>query len=297
MPRVLLTWALPLLAAATPAPAADDLPPPQRDFLEATCLGCHDAASRKGGLDLGALKFDENDPANLARWVDVHDRLRDGLMPPKGADPADPAAKKAFLNAVAGRLTRVDQDRARTVGRAVWRRLNRYEYENTVRDLLAAPWLQLRDKLPEDGEAFRFNKTGSALVISHVQMSRYLGAAEYALREATAPQPARPKTETKRYYARDQRNLIGKMKFGPFNSRPERATFPLLDWDAQVDVLEGKAPVTVGPSDPKTREREAFGVVASSYEPIEPKFDAFKAPVAGRYKLRFSAYTFWAGPR
>ena len=39
-----------------------------------------------------------------------------------------------------------------------------------------------------------------------------------------------------------------------------------------------------------------MGVVASTYEPIEIKFSSFKAPVAGRYKLRFSAYTFWAGP-
>ena len=38
------------------------------------------------------------------------------------------------------------------------------------------------------------------------------------------------------------------------------------------------------------------GVVASTYEPIEIKFSSFKAPMAGRYKLRFSAYSFWAGP-
>ena len=54
--------------------------------------------------------------------------------------------------------------------------------------------------------------------------------------------------------------------------------------------------MSVGEADPETREREAFGVVASSYEPIEPRFDAFRAPSTGRYRLRFSAYSFWAGP-
>src|SRR5215470_7973675 len=71
-------------------------------------------------------------------------------------------------------------------GRSVLRRLNRYEYENTVRDLLSAPWLQLRDSLPEDGLVNRFNKSGQALDVSHVQMARYMEAAELAIRAVVA---------------------------------------------------------------------------------------------------------------
>ena len=77
--------------------------------------------------------------------------------------------------------------------------MNRYEYENTLRDLLDAPWLQIKDMLPEDGLSARFNKVGDALDVSHVQMSRYLAAADYALREAMAKQSTRPETTTKRY--------------------------------------------------------------------------------------------------
>ncbi len=284
---------LTLVSAACPAA---DLPPSQREFLEESCVGCHDEASRKGGLDLTDLEFDPTDPAKFAKWVAIHDRVRDGEMPPKTEGPLDPDRQRAFLADLSGRLAAADHERDRNAGRSVWRRLNRYEYEYTVRDLLGAPWLQLRDKLPEDGEAHRFNKSGGALDVSHVQMARYLGAAEYALREATATRADRPEPRTVRYYAREQPNLVRKMKFGPFNGRPERATFPLLGQEAQPEVLNEKAPATVGASDPETREREAFGVVASSYEPIEPKFDRFRAPSAGRYKLRFSAYSFWAGP-
>jgi mono/diheme cytochrome c family protein len=284
-----------LLAVAAASPAAD-LSPPHREFLVENCTGCHDAGVRKGGLDLTALRFDPADPATFARWVTVHDRVRDGEMPPKSAGPPEPADRRAFLAGLSDRLAAADRELARTAGRAVWRRLNRYEYENTLRDLLAAPWLQLRDKLPEDGEAHRFNKSGAALDVSHVQMARYLAAAEYALREVTATRTDRPEAATVRYYAREQPYLVRKMKFGPFNRSPERATFPLLGTEAQADVLDETAPVTVGAADPRTREREAFGVVASSYEPIEPKFDAFRAPSAGRYTLRFSAYSFWAGP-
>ncbi len=127
-------------------------------------------------------------------------------------------------------------------------------------------------------------------------MARYLGAAEYALREVTVNRTERPESKAVRYYARDQPNLVRLMKFGPFNRSPERSTFPLLGAKVQQDVLEEKVPATVGDADPMVREQEAFGVVASSYEPIEPKFTRFRAPSAGRYKLRFSAYSFWAGP-
>src|ERR1051326_5785685 len=80
-------------------------------------------------------------------------------------------------------LFAVEEARVRREGRSTWRRMNRYEYENTLRDLLDAPWLQIKEMLPEDGLSARFNKVGDALDVSHVQMSRYLAAAGYALRE------------------------------------------------------------------------------------------------------------------
>ena len=60
------------------------------------------------------------------------------------------------------------------------RRLNRSEYENALRDMLHAPWLLISDQLPEDGEAFRFNKVSTALDVSYVHLTRYMAAAESA---------------------------------------------------------------------------------------------------------------------
>ncbi|HUP81446.1 MAG TPA: DUF1592 domain-containing protein, partial [Pirellula sp.] len=100
---------------------------------------------------------------------------------------------------------------------------------------------------------------------------------------------------TKRFYAREQSGFNRKVRYSEFNRSPERATFPLIDYDADLEVLNDKdKPFSVGETDPEKREREAFGVVASSYEPIEPRFNGFKAPESGRYKLRFKGYTFWA---
>jgi hypothetical protein len=267
-----------------------------RDFLEAHCYACHDSQTRKGGLDLTALKLDLADDKVFATWVKVHDRVLAGEMPPGKTARPDEGTRAAFLKALARPMIEADDGRVRREGRAAWRRMNRYEYENTLRDLLGAPWLQVKELLPEDGEAFRFNKVGEALGVSHVQMGRYLAAAEYALREVLAHETTRPATTVKRFYAREQPAFFRKVEFSQFNRASERATFPLLGDAADLSVLKRAAPMTVGAADPAKRELESMGVVASTYEPLEIRFNQFKAPVSGRYKLRVCAQSFWAGP-
>ncbi len=268
-----------------------------RAFLEANCFVCHNSTNKKAGLDLTALKDDYADAASFATWVKVHDRVYEKEMPPKAAPQPDDIARAAFLKNLASPLIAADAARIRREGRAVWRRMNRYEYENTLRDLLGAPWLQVKELLPEDGEANRFNKSGTALGVSHVQISRYLTAAEYALREVMARSEQQPEIVTKRYYAREQKAFTSHVEFSQFNTASERATFPLIGNAADVTVLKKEAPMTVGAADPAKRELESMGVVASSYEPLEIRFNQFKAPVPGRYKLRLSAHSFWAGPQ
>ncbi|HYE99343.1 MAG TPA: DUF1592 domain-containing protein, partial [Planctomycetota bacterium] len=192
---------------------------------------------------------------------------------------------------LAGPMVEADRERERREGRSTWRRLNRHEYESTLRDLLGLPWLEVKEMLPEDGEAHRFNKVGDALDISHVQMAQYLAAAEHALRASMADSIERPATSVTRYYARDSTSLTNRMFYNEFNRSPERATFPVLGYDPQPDVRTKKAPMTR----PEDREREAVGVVAGAYEPLEPKFSQFKVPRDGRYKLRLRAYSVWVG--
>ena len=276
--------------------AAAPLPKATQAFIDKHCASCHDDVEKKGDLDLTALALNPSDPKNFATWVKVHDHVRSGEMPPKKKERPAAGELEKFIGTLTAELTTAERARSAGEGRATRRRLNRYEYENALRDLLQAPWLQVRDSLPEDGEAFRFNKIGEALDISHVQMARYLAAADYALRQVVARDVTRPATDVKRYYAREQRSFTGPMKFSVFNTSPERATFPTLGFAPQPEVRAGTAPATVGAKDPEKRELEGVGVVAGNYEPIEPKFNSFKAPVAGRYKLRFSAHSVWVGP-
>jgi len=298
-----LALALGAMWALNPKPqhVGADSPPGRsttvvRDFLQSHCYACHDSRAKKGDLDLSSLKSDLDDARNFARWVKAHDRVRDGEMPPKGMPQPDEATRAAFLKALAEPMIAADDARARREGRATWRRMNRYEYENTLRDLLGAPWLQVKELLPEDGEAFRFNKVGEALEVSHVQMSRYLAAAEYALREVMAPDATRLPTRTTRYYAREQSSFASRCVLEWFKSDPERRTYPILGEQPDFEWLESKVPLAAGAAKPERRELEAMGVVASTYEPLDVNFDGFKASVSGRYKLRMMAHSFWAGP-
>ena len=271
--------------------AAEDRPLPaaMAAFLEAHCTGCH-GEQKKGGLDLAALPFQPEQPRNLEAWVKVFDRVATGEMPPKKA--LDPAERRPVTETLAAALLAAEQGRAARDGRSARRRLNRGEYENVLRDLLQVPWLEIEDALPEDGVAFRFNKSAEALDVSHVQVARYLAAAEAALRLATAAAPQRPPTLTTRHYARDQSSFTDKMFYNPFNNSPERATFPVHGYKGQPGVRRKTAPMV----DPKSREYEGVGLVCGAYEPVEPKFNRFTAPVAGRYKLRFRTHTAWVGP-
>jgi len=279
----------PALRAAPPASLAP--------FLEDHCAQCHDAQEKKGGLDLDALAFQPDDLKNFAEWVKVHDRVSDHEMPPKKKKQPAPAETDAFLKALAQPLIAADRKREATEGRSTMRRLNRYEYENTVRDLLGAPWLRIKDMLPEDGEAFRFNKVGDALDVSHVHLAQYLGAADFALRDVLGSKLTKPENKVLRYYAREQSSFTRRIQVSALDRAPERRVFPILGLaQADIPVLDGKAPTTVGASNPALREQEAMGVVSSSYQPIEISFSSFKPAVSGHYKLRFSAFSFWAGP-
>jgi hypothetical protein len=273
------------------------LPPAIYDYTDKYCSSCHNDEDKKGRLDLTSLPLDLTASADFAAWIKVHDRLNVGEMPPKEKKRPDAAETAAFLAAL--RSTLVTEDRAliASEGRATQRRLNGYEYENALRDLLSAPWLQIRGQFPEDGESNRFNKVGDALDVSHVHMARYMGAADYAMRQALTVQLEQVPTTTTRYYARDQRTLTAKFTPNPFNSSPDRMTYPLLLREPQHAVRMSAEPITVGASDPAKRELEAVGWVSSNYVTgFTYRWDGFRAPVAGRYRIRFSGYTMWAAP-
>ncbi len=276
-----LPFSLPGLYAQQPTETINN-------FLNTHCLDCHSDAGGESSFDITSLKWEMGD--DFQKLVRIYDRVVEGEMPPKSEPVPASDLTAEFLSELSDSLNRMDGQRIHSDGRAMKRRLNRYEFENSLRDLLNLPWIQIRDMLPEDGELYRFNKSGEALDVSHVQLSRYMSAADYALRQALTVKMERPERSVKRYYARDEFSLSRNFLPRENGTLPDRLSFPVLDAHAQPDVRSGEAPI----SSPETREREAVGRVSSIFSDAGGySWGQFRVPASGKYKLRFKGYSIW----
>ncbi|HWD00225.1 MAG TPA: DUF1592 domain-containing protein [Candidatus Sulfopaludibacter sp.] len=258
-------------------------------FIQKNCAGCHSGSAPAAHLDLAKLSYEPANPDNFATWVKVHDRVSAAEMPPPPIPRPPAEATGQFVNGLSAALTAYEHSVTTERGRAGLRRLNAYEYENALRDLLDVPWVQIKSKLPQDGEAWRYNKVGSALDVSHVQLSRYMSSADYALREAMAAKLVQSPATTTRVYAREEPSLRNyRPREG--NTRTDRLNFPVLDSHAQPDVRAGRSPI----SSPETKEREAVGRVSSIFSDAGGfSWSSFRFPAPGRYRIRVKGYTIW----
>ncbi|MGN6544044.1 MAG: DUF1592 domain-containing protein [Aureliella sp.] len=172
---------------------AAELPPSVRQFIESRCIDCHDADTKKGGLDLSALRAGPADAEAFARWVKVHDRVRDGEMPPE--EKLSAQERDELLRPLSDALASADRARRQGRGRTSLRRMTRVEYENTMRDLFDMPGIPLQALLPPDGSVGGFDRNSEALSISHVNLAKYLEAADYTLDRAIAWRPTAPRVQ------------------------------------------------------------------------------------------------------
>ncbi|MDX2151551.1 MAG: DUF1592 domain-containing protein [Bryobacteraceae bacterium] len=153
-----------------------------RPFLTKNCVACHNASVKSGELNLVPFR----DPASLDKhntWETIVHKLKTGEMPPKGV----PRPKQPEVDAVASwleaELERREQSIPPDPGRVTARRLNRTEYNNTIRDLLNVPF-RPADDFPADDAGYGFDNIGDVLSLSPVLMEKYLAAAEKIARKA-----------------------------------------------------------------------------------------------------------------
>ncbi len=165
-----------MIACTSAARCADDEGAIGKSFFARHCLDCHDATAKEGGLDLTVQSGDLGDAETLRRWVRIYDRIADGEMPPKSAPQPAAAARHDLLTAL--RPSLIAADRAQR--EVVYRRLNRSEYENTIRELFQAR-AEVAGMLPEDAKAFGFDNIGEALGTSTELIEAYLRAADVAI--------------------------------------------------------------------------------------------------------------------
>ncbi len=186
---------LPQCAAAEPAAtqtAAGDESSP-RQFVESYCIACHDDATKAGGLTLASLSAAPL-ADNAAAWERVIRKLSARQMPPD-EEPRPPEHEyRAAITALAKTLDDAAAARPNPGRTESLRRLNRTEYQNTIRDLLAVE-INAEALLPADEASHGFdNITVSNL--SPALLGRYISAAEKISRLAVGRPPSSPREET-----------------------------------------------------------------------------------------------------
>jgi hypothetical protein len=145
-------------------------------FFQRYCFDCHSGDTPQAGFNLKTYSVDLTDADVRRRWVHLFDRVAKGEMPPKSADRPDAKSKSKFLQLLGDSLTDAD-----LVNReVVLRRLNRKEYENTVRDLFGIH-VDVQAVLPDDSAEQGFDTIGSDLSVSAEQIVTYIESADLVL--------------------------------------------------------------------------------------------------------------------
>ena len=164
----------PAAPAAAPAPAFD-ADAPHRVLISRHCLGCHNGRLKTAGLELDAL-VEQHEGLDRATWEKVARKLRARQMPPAGRRrPAESAYREA-LSSLEGELDRIAAEAPDPGRTETFRRLNRTEYHNAVRDLLALE-VDVASLLPADSASYGFDNV-TVGDLSPTLLERYVGAAE-----------------------------------------------------------------------------------------------------------------------
>lgn len=147
-----------------------------RPVLAAHCIACHGSEKPKGGLNLDKYKDEAAALADRAVWEKVAHNLRSGEMPPRDKPRLKAAEVEQVDNWIETRFAKVDCGLKYDPGRVTVRRLNRAEYNNTIRDLVGVDF-QPAENFPTDDSGHGFDNIGEVLSLPPLLMEKYLAAA------------------------------------------------------------------------------------------------------------------------
>ncbi len=186
-------------------------------------------------------------------------------------------------------LVKAEQVKLAKDGRTGVRRLTRVEYENTVRDLLDLPGITLQGELPADGSAHGFDNNSDALDISHVNLAKYLEAADQALDMAIANRPTPPAVVKQRISLANPHGFVAHVLLhgdGVLlkNKQPD-PDFPPAG--AQMHLDQG-AHERMG----SFRNGSSVGLFRHEDESFHPYFIEFVTIYPGQYRVKTSLWSF-----
>ncbi len=184
---------LPLaLLMALPVRAQDAITEKVAPLLENYCYDCHGKDKQKGGIELHHIR-NSTDAFRQHRFLEnVVSQIEKGEMPPENKAQPSAQEKEALIHELRQLTARLEKgDFPRSPGRPTIRRLNRNEYNNTVRDLFGINF-QPGSDFPADGAGGEgFDNVGDSLFIPPVLMEKYMGASTKIIAAVQASEPLR----------------------------------------------------------------------------------------------------------
>ncbi|MSO20869.1 MAG: DUF1592 domain-containing protein [Acidobacteria bacterium] len=173
---------------------SQQVPSPHRALLDRYCVTCHNEKLNTAGLVLNQMDVDDA-PVAAPVWEKVIRKLRARSMPPAGLPRPDESSYESLAGHLETALDRAASATPNPGRTAAVHRLNRSEYVNVIRDLLALD-IDGVTLLPADDSSFGFDNNGDVLGVSPALLERYMSAAEIVSRLATGDTTIRPALET-----------------------------------------------------------------------------------------------------
>ena len=215
------------------APASDVFKEKLHPFVTKYCADCHNADDPEAGIDFAAYPTEASMLTGHGRksWEKILAMLEIGAMPPADMEQPPTELRDELTAWLEDKLFNLDCELIDDPGRVTVRRLNRAEYRNTIRDLLAVDF-DPRRNFPSDDVGYGFDNIGDVLSLSPLLMEKYLDAAETITAEAIPVVTARELSTTV-----DSRRLDSKPRLseqGGFLTMASRADV-WTDYDAPHD--------------------------------------------------------------
>jgi len=184
----LLSLSLFIAIPATASAAVDSFQKTVEPFLAKNCIACHNEKNHSGDVNFQQFNSLESMVKGRDNFEALVRRVRAGEMPPKGLPRPKPAEVEAVTRLVETEFARIDRNTKPDPGRVTAHRLNKTEYNNTVRDLLAVRF-KPADDFPADDSGYGFDNIGDVLTLSPVLLDKYLAAAEKISKMAVGAAP------------------------------------------------------------------------------------------------------------
>ena len=225
---------LPSFAAAQQTVEASADASSQRALVDRYCVTCHNDRLKTGGLALDTLDLTDVG-ADAERWEAVVQKLRSGMMPPPRRPRPEPEEYLGFRHWLEAELNRAGAANP-DPGRVPTHRLNRAEYSNAIRDLLALE-IEGTSLLPADIVGHGFDNLAGTLVVSPSLMDRYMSAARRISRLALGDPSIGPGFTSRTYVVPINMTQNDRMSEElPFGSRAGIAISHNFPLDGEYDI-------------------------------------------------------------